>query len=262
MHTILAESRSSSCDALHTNTHHRSRASKPSHRDQCAATGSLDETRRSIVDLPTSRSSTCAAPHAPSCSPEQIRQPAGCSNPILVLVYIQTQRARMVLSTRKGMTLIKIGTIQRRLAWPLRKDDTHKSRKDRYFFLLFCPLQTPRERRGRLPHCSGARRTRREAPRREKNTKHGKTGARGLANSAASRTSPTCKMMFSRLAQRTVGTHARYASNVAVLGAAGGIGRVAGAGRIFRRRESPRAARARRAADPHTPRFLGNPCRC
>jgi malate dehydrogenase len=30
--------------------------------------------------------------------------------------------------------------------------------------------------------------------------------------------------MFSRLAQRTVGTHARYASNVAVLGAAGGIG--------------------------------------
>ena len=37
-------------------------------------------------------------------------------------------------------------------------------------------------------------------------------------------------MMFSRLAQRTVGTHARYASNVAVLGAAGGIGRVAGAG--------------------------------
>ena len=156
MHTILAESRSSSCDALHTNTHHRSRASKPSHRDQCAATGSLDETRRSIVDLPTSRSSTCAAPHTPSCSPEQIRQPAGCSNPILVLVYIQTQRARMVLSTRKGMTLIKIGTIQRRLAWPLRKDDTHKSRKDRYFFLLFCPLQTPRDRRGRLSHCPGA----------------------------------------------------------------------------------------------------------
>ena len=24
---------------------------------------------------------------------------------------------------------VKIGTIQRRLAWPLRKDDTHKSRK-------------------------------------------------------------------------------------------------------------------------------------
>ena len=141
----MAEPRSSSCDVLHTNTHHRSRASKPSHRDQCAATGSLDETRRSIVDLPTSRPPTCAAPHAPSCSPEQIRQPAGCSNPILVLLYIQTQRARMVLSTRKGMTLIKIGTIQRRLAWPLRKDDTHKSRKDRYFFLVFGRVTPPRD---------------------------------------------------------------------------------------------------------------------
>ena len=52
-------------------------------------------------------------------------------------------------------------------------------------------------------------------------------------------------MMFSRLAQRTVGTHARYASNVAVLGAAGGIGRVAGA-RIFRRWDR-RELRARAA---------------
>ncbi|RAL48514.1 hypothetical protein DM860_005938 [Cuscuta australis] len=30
----------------------------------------------------------------------------------------------------------KIGTIQRRLAWPLRKDDTHKSRNGPNFF---CP---------------------------------------------------------------------------------------------------------------------------
>ena len=29
---------------------------------------------------------------------------------------------------------VKIGTIQRRLAWPLRKDDTHKSRSDTSFF--------------------------------------------------------------------------------------------------------------------------------
>jgi hypothetical protein len=29
----------------------------------------------------------------------------------------------------------KIGTIQRRLAWPLRKDDTHKSRNGPNFFL-------------------------------------------------------------------------------------------------------------------------------
>ncbi|CAL9026496.1 unnamed protein product, partial [Prunus brigantina] len=32
----------------------------------------------------------------------------------------------------------KIGTIQRRLAWPLRKDDTHKSRNGPNFFALFC----------------------------------------------------------------------------------------------------------------------------
>ncbi|RID80517.1 hypothetical protein BRARA_A03177 [Brassica rapa] len=32
----------------------------------------------------------------------------------------------------------KIGTIQRRLAWPLRKDDTHKSRNDRFSLHRFC----------------------------------------------------------------------------------------------------------------------------
>ncbi|RID52758.1 hypothetical protein BRARA_G00199 [Brassica rapa] len=31
----------------------------------------------------------------------------------------------------------KIGTIQRRLAWPLRKDDTHKSRNGPNFFCSF-----------------------------------------------------------------------------------------------------------------------------
>ena len=41
---------------------------------------------------------------------------------------------------------VKIGTIQRRLAWPLRKDDTHKSRSvnkyeycpHNYYSLLLC----------------------------------------------------------------------------------------------------------------------------
>jgi len=33
---------------------------------------------------------------------------------------------------------VKIGTMQRRLAWPLRKDDTHKSRSV-YNFLDFIP---------------------------------------------------------------------------------------------------------------------------
>ena len=32
---------------------------------------------------------------------------------------------------------VKIGTIQRRLAWPLRKDDTHKSRSVNNFFFIY-----------------------------------------------------------------------------------------------------------------------------
>ena len=36
-------------------------------------------------------------------------------------------------------TSVKIGTIQRRLAWPLRKDDTHKSRRIDDFLLSLRP---------------------------------------------------------------------------------------------------------------------------
>ena len=36
---------------------------------------------------------------------------------------------------------VKIGTIQRRLAWPLRKDDTHKSRSVSNFFAAPMPAQ-------------------------------------------------------------------------------------------------------------------------
>ncbi|XP_016495930.2 uncharacterized protein LOC107814939, partial [Nicotiana tabacum] len=35
----------------------------------------------------------------------------------------------------------KIGTIQRRLAWPLRKDDTHKSRNDNLSGIIDQPLE-------------------------------------------------------------------------------------------------------------------------
>ncbi|ESW33407.1 hypothetical protein PHAVU_001G066700 [Phaseolus vulgaris] len=38
----------------------------------------------------------------------------------------------------------KIGTIQRRLAWPLRKDDTHKSRNGPNFFLFFSVMEVLR----------------------------------------------------------------------------------------------------------------------
>ena len=41
-----------------------------------------------------------------------------------------------ILDSLRGSS-VKIGTIQRRLAWPLRKDDTHKSRSVNSF--LLCP---------------------------------------------------------------------------------------------------------------------------
>jgi hypothetical protein len=43
-------------------------------------------------------------------------------------VYIPFGGRRGVLGLKFFGTLDKIGKIQRRLAWPLRKDDTHKSR--------------------------------------------------------------------------------------------------------------------------------------
>ena len=45
------------------------------------------------------------------------------------------------MDTLRGSS-VKIGTIQRRLAWPLRKDDTHKSRSVHNFFFLFGPASS------------------------------------------------------------------------------------------------------------------------
>ena len=47
---------------------------------------------------------------------------------------------------------VKIRTIQRRLAWPLRKDDTHKSRSV-LIFLLFAVLAKTRHRKGQTSKC-------------------------------------------------------------------------------------------------------------
>ena len=43
-----------------------------------------------------------------------------------------------MLDSLRGSS-VKIGTIQRRLAWPLRKDDTHKSRSVNNFFMTPAP---------------------------------------------------------------------------------------------------------------------------
>ncbi|CAI0627278.1 unnamed protein product, partial [Linum tenue] len=48
-------------------------------------------------------------------------------------IFINRSRDQSIVPSG---TSDKIGTIQRRLAWPLRKDDTHKSRNGPIFFLV------------------------------------------------------------------------------------------------------------------------------
>ncbi|KAK7274288.1 hypothetical protein RIF29_15371 [Crotalaria pallida] len=52
-----------------------------------------------------------------------------------ISMYINQSYIALLVPSR---TSDKIGTIQRRLAWPLRKDDTHKSRNGPNFFFYFC----------------------------------------------------------------------------------------------------------------------------
>ncbi len=53
---------------------------------------------------------------------------------------------RLCPSSVKAVSYDKIGTIQRRLAWPLRKDDTHKSRTYHFLQLFLQPKQRLRDR--------------------------------------------------------------------------------------------------------------------
>ena len=64
---------------------------------------------------------------------------AGCGpRTVNFLADRSTYMGEFAISRPRGnpKTLTKFGTIQRRLAWPLRKDDTHKSRKRSIFFPL------------------------------------------------------------------------------------------------------------------------------
>jgi len=59
-------------------------------------------------------------------------------NPLLrSSLYSQPFKHTRVIGFPSGFPSVKIGTIQRRLAWPLRKDDTHKSRSVTNFFIVF-----------------------------------------------------------------------------------------------------------------------------
>ena len=55
---------------------------------------------------------------------------------MLVDTYHSMPKLLLPLCTCFGITYTKIGTIQRRLAWPLRKDDTHKSRSVHNFLRI------------------------------------------------------------------------------------------------------------------------------
>ena len=55
----------------------------------------------------------------------------------------------LALSGVKAVSYDKIGTIQRRLAWPLRKDDTHKSRTYHFFGLFPFGQRRPKKLQGR-----------------------------------------------------------------------------------------------------------------
>ncbi|THU72411.1 hypothetical protein C4D60_Mb04t11820 [Musa balbisiana] len=63
----------------------------------------------------------------------------GCSRSLKQMPFVR-QSDGSDLGTWVGKEVVssetsdKIGTIQRRLAWPLRKDDTHKSRNGPNFF--------------------------------------------------------------------------------------------------------------------------------
>ena len=58
--------------------------------------------------------------------------------PLTIMMMWPAAGFTVTLSDSLRGSSVKIGTIQRRLAWPLRKDDTHKSRRVHKFFVLFC----------------------------------------------------------------------------------------------------------------------------
>ena len=68
--------------------------------------------------------------HAHSYPPHQ----TPCDSCMQYVALPQQRSYQMRLDSLRGSS-VKIGTIQRRLAWPLRKDDTHKSRSVNNFFV-------------------------------------------------------------------------------------------------------------------------------
>ena len=55
----------------------------------------------------------------------------------MIMKLLRYARVISIISDPLRRSSVKIGTIQRRLAWPLRKDDTHKSRSVSHFLPIF-----------------------------------------------------------------------------------------------------------------------------
>ena len=66
------------------------------------------------------------------------RVPKGCTTKDLDDTTLCHQK---MLDSLRGSS-VKIGTMQRKLAWPLHKDDTHKSRSVHIFFVRCCEKKT------------------------------------------------------------------------------------------------------------------------
>ena len=94
---------------------------------------------------------------------------------------------------------VKIGTIQRRLAWPLRKDDTHKSRSV-LIFLLFAVLAKTRHKKAQTSKCS---------PEACKRLAEGKRKARKKSLPIACRTHAECLTRLAKCTQNARRLHAK-----------------------------------------------------
>ena len=95
------------------------------------------------TDTPRHPSSSASVPHhtTTSCTESRLKSSRlGCLDPPkgsrVKKRYLDPSHhaPKQWLDSLRGSS-VKIGTIQRRLAWPLRKDDTHKSRSVNNFLL-------------------------------------------------------------------------------------------------------------------------------
>ena len=112
-------------------------------------------------------------------------------------VILRKMHEPLQLDSLRGSS-VKIGTIQRRLAWPLRKDDTHKSRSV-LIFLLFAVLAKTRHGKEQTSKCS---------PKARKRLAEGKRKALKKNLPLACRTHAECLTRLTKCTQNARRLHA------------------------------------------------------